>query len=82
MNEETRRFDIQLLADVFADLDQTSAALPAGARCRLMAVFDTRQLWRDRLATGRLWPRFLGGALKLCQFSRNCGLIFVAGFEK
>jgi hypothetical protein len=57
------------VADVFADLDQASAALTAGAGCWFMAVFDARQFWRERLASGRFRTRLLGGALNLCEFS-------------
>ncbi len=46
MNEEAGRLDIQLLADVFADLDQIAPALSAGTRGRLVPVFDARQLRR------------------------------------
>lgn len=82
MNEETSRFDIQLLADILTDLDQAGTALPTGAGCGLMSVFDARQIRRNRLAPGRFRTRLLGGALNLCEFGRNGGLISVAGFEK
>ena len=82
MNEETSRFDVELLADILTDLDQAGTALPTGAGCRFMTVLDARQFWRNRLTPGRLRTRLLDGALKLCEFGRNGGLIFVAGFEK
>jgi hypothetical protein len=41
--------DVELLADVFADLDEGRAALAAGAGFRLVAVFDARQVRRQRL---------------------------------
>jgi hypothetical protein len=46
VHEEACRFHVQLLADVFADLDQLGAALATLAGCRLVAVFDARQFWR------------------------------------
>jgi hypothetical protein len=58
MHEETGRLDIELLADVFANLDQIVAALTAGAGFRFMAVFDARQVLGQRLTTGpRAWRR-------------------------
>ncbi len=82
MNEETCRFDIQLLADILTNLDQAGTALPTGAGCGFMTVLDARQFWRNRLTPGRLRTRLLDGALKLCEFGRNGGLIFVAGLKK
>jgi hypothetical protein len=52
VHEEARRLDIELFADVFADLDQIMTALAAGTRIRLMAVFNPRQVIRQRLTTG------------------------------
>jgi hypothetical protein len=46
MNEETCRFDVELLADILTDLDQAGTALPTGAGCRFMTVLDARQFWR------------------------------------
>ena len=46
VDKELGRIDIQLFADVLADFDQILAAMTAGAGCRLMAVFDTRQVVR------------------------------------
>lgn len=54
VHEELGRFHIELLADVFADLDQLAAALTAGAGLGFVAVFDARQVLRQRLATGAL----------------------------
>jgi len=39
---EACRLDIQLLADVLANLDQVFATLAAGAGFRLVAVLDAR----------------------------------------
>ena len=50
MHKETRRLDmalghpVELFAHIFADLSQIIATLAAGARCRFMVVFDTRQM--------------------------------------
>jgi hypothetical protein len=54
MHEEARRLDIELLADVLADLDQVGAAPAALARFGLVAVLDARQFRRQRLAPGAL----------------------------
>ena len=51
-DEEARRFDIELLADVLANLHQFALAVPAGARFRFMADVDTFQMFRQRLTTG------------------------------
>jgi hypothetical protein len=63
MDEEARRLDIELLADVLADLDQVLAALAAGARLRLMAMLDAWQVLGQRLPTRArtLWscPRLM-----------------------
>ena len=42
MHEEARRLHVQLLADVFADLDQVGAALTALARSWFVTVLDAR----------------------------------------
>jgi len=44
MDKELGGFDIELLGDVFADLDQVLAALTALAGLRFVAVFNTRQM--------------------------------------
>ena len=46
MDKETRRFDVELFADVLADFGQTIPALAAGARFRFMVVFDARKMFR------------------------------------
>jgi hypothetical protein len=52
VDEELGWFNVQLFGDVFANLDQFAATLPTGARFRFVPVFDTRQVIRQRLATG------------------------------
>ena len=54
MHEEFCRFDVELFGDIFADFDQLAAALFALAGLRFMAVFDARQVIRQRLASGTL----------------------------
>ena len=44
MDEELRWFDVQLLANVFTDLNEIGTAGVTGACVRLMAVLDTRQM--------------------------------------
>jgi hypothetical protein len=44
VHKEFSRFDVQLLGDVFADFDQRFTAVSAGARLRLMAMFDAWQM--------------------------------------
>jgi hypothetical protein len=46
MDEETGRFDVQLLADVFTDLDQRTATVAAGAGFRFVPMFDAGQFRR------------------------------------
>ena len=65
MNEETGRLDIELLADIFTNLDQILATLSAGAGFRFVAMLDARQMFGQRLTTGtraRHWrcSRFCG----------------------
>jgi hypothetical protein len=60
--EEAHWLDVQLLTDVFADLDQVGTALTTLARCRFVAVLDTWQFRRQRLTTGAL-ARRLGRCL-------------------
>jgi hypothetical protein len=52
MHKKRCRGDVQLLADVFADLHQCAAALAASAAYGLMTVLDARQLLGQRLPTG------------------------------
>ena len=40
VHEEFGGYDVQLLGDIFIDIDQIATALFALARLRLMAVFD------------------------------------------
>ena len=64
MHEEVGRLDVQLFADVLADLDQILPAFVAGASFRFVPVFDARQMLGQRLTTGtqtrRSWWRRLG----------------------
>ena len=56
MHEELRRRYVELLADVFADLDQLAAALAAGAGLGFVAVFDALQMRGQRRASGARPP--------------------------
>ena len=83
MDEETRRFDVELFADVFSDLDQIAPALATGARFRFVAMLNARQLWRQGIATAAfVRARCIGGFLLLLQFGDDGGAIFVAGLDK
>lgn len=50
MHKETRRLDIELFADILADLSQIIATLAAGTRCRFVEMFDSRQMVGQPLA--------------------------------
>ena len=52
MHEELGRLDIQLFADIFADLDQVFTAFSAGTGFWFVTVFDARQMIGQGLATG------------------------------
>jgi hypothetical protein len=54
VHEEFGRVDVELFADVLADLHQVLATLAAGARFRLVPVFDARQVLGQGLAAGAL----------------------------
>jgi hypothetical protein len=54
MHKKLCRRDVQLLADVFADLHQRAAALAAGAADGLVIVLGARQMLRQWLPTGAL----------------------------
>jgi hypothetical protein len=57
VNKEPGGFDVELFADVFTDLDQVLAALPAGTGFRFVAVLDARQVLGQGLATGAFTRR-------------------------
>ena len=44
MDEEARRFDVELLADVLADQNQVPSALAAGTGLGFVAMLDARLL--------------------------------------
>jgi hypothetical protein len=52
MHEEPGGLDVELFADVFADLHQILATLAAGAGFRFVSVFDARQMLGQGLAAG------------------------------
>lgn len=41
-DKEFRRFYVQLFGDIVTDVAELAAALPAGAICGFMPVFNTR----------------------------------------
>lgn len=49
---ETGGFDVQLFADILADLDEVLATWATGAAVRFVADFAARQVGRQRLAAG------------------------------
>lgn len=51
VDKEPGRFNVQLLGNVITDFSQVAAALPAGAAAWFVAVFNTLQMARQRLAT-------------------------------
>jgi superfamily II DNA or RNA helicase len=52
MDEEARRFDVELLADILANQRQCLAALATGAGLRFMSMLDARQMIRQGLTAG------------------------------
>ena len=52
MDEEAGGLDVELLSNVFADLDQIAATLAAGAGLRFVQVLDARQMLGQRLTAG------------------------------
>ena len=81
MNEEPGRFDVQLLGNIFTDLDEIVATLAALAGVGLVPVFDTRQMVRQGLTTGAgsgwTGTQRLG---QLRQFRLDGGLVDLGGF--
>jgi hypothetical protein len=69
MDEETGRFDVELFADVFADLDQITAAVAAGAGFRFVAMFDARQFGGKGLRPVRLYGRGASAGFCCCSSS-------------
>jgi hypothetical protein len=84
VDKELGGLDIELLGDVFADLDQVLAALTALAGLRFVAVFNTRQMRWQGLATGAGSLGFGNGGtgliIGLLDFGLKRGDVFVAGF--
>jgi hypothetical protein len=83
MDEETGGFDIELLTDVFPDLDEVAAAVAAGAGLRFVAMFNARQFRRQGIAAGSFVLTRRGGrGLLLFQFGDDGCTILIAGFDK
>jgi hypothetical protein len=77
-HEEAGRLDVQLLADVLADLHQRRLALAAGAGFRLVTDLDARQMRGQRLATGtNAWGAWFRFRNRRFQFRLNGGQVLV-----
>lgn len=82
MDEEARRFDVELFADVLADQDQVPSALAAGAGLGFVAMFDARQFRRQAVAAAALVLTRRPCRLLLFQFGDDRRAVFVAGFNE
>lgn len=83
VDEETGRLNVELFADVFADLDEITTTGTAGAGLWLVAMFNARQFWWQGIAPGTfVRTRRSGRLLCLFQFGDDGGTIFVAGLDK
>lgn len=83
MNEEARRLDVELLADVFANLDEFAATGAARAGFGFVPMLDARQFGRQRIATTALVrARYLGRVLLFFQLGDDGCAILVAGLDK
>ena len=51
MHKETRRLDVELFANVLADLSRIKSALAAGTRFPFVEMFQSRQMIGQRLTT-------------------------------
>ena len=79
LHEEACRFDIELLADVFADLDQRLTALAAGAGLGFVSLLDARQMIGQRLPACGLALGAHGGR-DLFDFGLDCAQVDVPSF--
>ncbi len=83
VNEETGRLNVQLLADVFTDLDEVTAAFATGAGFRLMPMFNAGQSRRQRIAAGAfVLTRCCGRLLLLLKLGDDGSTILIAGIGK
>ena len=83
MYKKASRFNIELFADVFADLDEIAPTVAAGAGFRFVPVFDARQFERQGIATGAfVLTRRSGRLLCVFQFGNDGGPILIAGLDK
>ena len=79
-DEGACRFNIALLADVLANLDQFALAVAAGTRFRFVAHFDALEVFGQRLAAGtdaRFARGTLGALRGRIQFSLHGSQILV-----
>ena len=83
MNIEARRFNVELFADVLANLDEIPTTGAAGAGFGFVPVFDARQFGRQGIATGAfVLTRRSGRLLCVFQFGNDGGPILIAGLDK
>jgi hypothetical protein len=68
MDEEARRFDVQLFRDILTDRDERVAALVALAGIRFVSMLDAWQMIRQGLTTGADsgWTASCGRLGQLC----------------
>lgn len=83
MHNKTSRFDIQFLADIFADFYEVMAAFTALTRLRFVVVVDARQGIRKAMSSGRFFALYLNDEFFLRdRFRFNGGHIFIKRFIK
>lgn len=83
MDEETRRFHVELLADVLANLDQSPATVATATGLWLVTMFNTGQFRGERITAAAFVPTWrVRSFLLLFQLGDKCGTIFVAGIGK
>ena len=83
MNKEARRFNVELFADVLANLDEIPTTGAAGAGFGFVPVFDARQFGRQGIAAAAfVRARCAGRRLLFFQFGGDRRAILVAGVGK
>jgi hypothetical protein len=83
MDEEACRLNVQLFADVFAELDEILATLTASTGFWLVPMLNAGQFGRQGIAAGSfVRARCDGSFLLLCQLGHDGGAIFIAALDK
>ena len=83
MNEEARRFNVELFADVLANLDEIPTTGAAGAGFGFVPVFDARQFGRQGIAAAAfVRAGRIGRRLLFCKLGVDSRAIRVAGLDK